>query len=65
MLLSNLLLSTSWIKDFLDAVDSIVLESSLLVLLIGIGIYLTIHLKFLKVSKLPLALKYVFVKMKK
>ncbi|MFW2487833.1 alanine/glycine:cation symporter family protein [Clostridium chromiireducens] len=62
MLLSNLLLSTSGIKDFLDAIDSIVWGPPLLVLLMGTGIYLTIRLKLLQVFKLPLALKYVFGK---
>ncbi|OPJ58319.1 alanine/glycine:cation symporter family protein [Clostridium chromiireducens] len=62
MLLSNLLLSTSTIKDFLDTIDSIVWGPPLLVLLMGTGIYLTIRLKLLQVFKLPLALKYVFGK---
>lgn len=62
MLLSNLLLSTAGIKDFLDAIDSIIWGPPLLILLMGTGIYLTIRLKLLQVFKLPLALKYVFGK---
>lgn len=61
MLLTNFL-STSAIKDFLNAIDSIIWGPPLLVLLMGTGIYLTIRLKFLQVFKLPLALKYVFGK---
>ena len=62
MLLSNLLLSTSGIQDFLDKIDSIIWGPPLLILLMGTGIYLTIRLKLLQVFKLPLALKYVFGK---
>jgi AGCS family alanine or glycine:cation symporter len=62
MLLSNLLLSTTGIQNFLDAIDSIIWGPPLLILLIGTGIYLTIRLKLLQIFKLPLALKYVFGK---
>lgn len=62
MLLSNLLLSTSGIHEFLDKVDSIIWGPPLLILLMGTGIYLTIRLKLLQIFKLPLALKYVFGK---
>lgn len=62
MLLSNLLVSTSGIQDFLGKIDNIIWGPPLLILLMGTGIYLTIRLKLLQVFRLPLALKYVFGK---
>ena len=62
MLLSNLLASTSGIKNILDKIDTIVWGPPLLILLMGTGIYLTFRLKLLQIFKLPLALKYVFGK---
>lgn len=46
----------------LEKIDSLVWGVPLLVLLVGTGIYLTITLGFIQVSKLPLALKLLFAK---
>ena len=62
MLLSNLLVSTSGIQDFLGKIDNIIWGPPLLILLMGTGIYLTFRLKLLQILRLPLALKYVFGK---
>lgn len=43
-------------------IDSIVWGAPLLILLVGTGIYLTVRLGFLQITKLPLAFKYLFSK---
>ena len=50
------------IIEILNKVDSFVWGPPLLILLMGTGIYLTIKLGLLQVTKLPLALKYLFKK---
>ncbi|WP_097026213.1 alanine/glycine:cation symporter family protein [Clostridium peptidivorans] len=45
-----------------NKIDSIVWGTPLLILLVGTGIYLTLRLKCLQISKLPLAFKYLFSK---
>lgn len=49
-------------KEFLTQVDNFVWGPPLLIMLVGTGIYLTIKLKFLQLTKLKLALKLVFKK---
>jgi AGCS family alanine or glycine:cation symporter len=48
--------------NILNKLDGIVWGPPLLILLVGTGIYLTIRLGVLQVSKLPLAMKYLFSK---
>lgn len=50
------------ITEIFQAIDSFVWGPPLLILLVGTGIYLTLRLKCLQVTRLPLALKYVFGK---
>ncbi|WP_027625230.1 alanine/glycine:cation symporter family protein [Clostridium lundense] len=45
-----------------NKIDSIVWGAPLLILLVGTGIYLTVRLGFLQITKLPLAFKYLFSK---
>ncbi|MGL4571289.1 MAG: alanine/glycine:cation symporter family protein [Clostridium sp.] len=47
-------------ENFLTKLDAIVWGPPLLILLLGTGLYLTIKLKCLQVTKLPKALKYIF-----
>jgi AGCS family alanine or glycine:cation symporter len=47
---------------FLEQVDSFVWGPPLLILLVGTGVYLTLGLGLIQVTRLPLALKYVFSK---
>ncbi|MCQ1534855.1 sodium:alanine symporter family protein [Methanosarcina sp. KYL-1] len=53
------LFNSAEIISLLNSIDSLVWGPPLLILLVGTGAYLTIRLKFLQVSKLPLALKDV------
>ena len=46
--------------ETLTTINSLVWGPPLLILLVGTGIWLTIHLKLLQVIKLPLALKLIF-----
>lgn len=48
------------VNQFFQAVNTFLWGPPLLILLMGTGIYLTIRLGFLQVTKLPLALKYLF-----
>ena len=48
------------LSQILNAVDSFIWGPPLLVLLMGTGIYLTVGLGLLQVTKLPLALKFLF-----
>ncbi|MBZ4683131.1 MAG: alanine or glycine:cation symporter, family [Fusobacteriaceae bacterium] len=48
--------------ELLNKIDSIIWGPPLLILLMGTGIYLTVKLNLLQILKLPLALKYIFVK---
>jgi len=48
------------INSVFQAVNTFLWGPPLLILLMGTGIYLTIRLGFLQVTKLPLALKYLF-----
>lgn len=48
-----------WIK-LLDTIDSLVWGPPLLMLLVGTGIWLTLRLGLLQVTRLPLALKLIF-----
>ncbi|MTV50641.1 amino acid carrier protein [Heliobacillus mobilis] len=48
------------IISILDQIDSLVWGPPLLVLLVGTGIFLTLRLGLLQVTKLPLALKLIF-----
>ncbi|MGH4051648.1 MAG: alanine/glycine:cation symporter family protein [Clostridium sp.] len=48
--------------EVLSGIDSWLWGPPLLVLLVGTGLYLTIRLGLLQVTKLPLALKYLFTK---
>lgn len=50
------------IVEILNKIDNLVWGAPLLVLLMGTGIYLTVKLGLLQVTKLPLALKYLFRK---
>ncbi|MFT5872342.1 MAG: AGCS family alanine or glycine:cation symporter [Clostridium sp.] len=50
--------------EVLSKIDSWLWGPPLLVLLVGTGLYLTIRLGLLQVTKLPLALKYLFTKEK-
>ncbi|WP_297637305.1 sodium:alanine symporter family protein [uncultured Clostridium sp.] len=49
-------------KNFLTAVNNFVWGPPLLIMLVGTGVYLTIKLNFLQITKLKLALKLVFKK---
>ena len=49
-------------KEFLTAVDNLIWGPPLLIMLVGTGIYLTFKLGFLQITKLKLALKFVFSK---
>ncbi len=51
-------------ENLLNQIDNLVWGVPLLMSLVGTGIYLTIRLKLLQILKLPLALKYVFKKMR-
>jgi len=48
-----------WIK-LLDKIDSYVWGPPLLILLVGTGVFLSFRLRFLQVTRLPLALKLIF-----
>ncbi|TDT71482.1 AGCS family alanine or glycine:cation symporter [Hypnocyclicus thermotrophus] len=48
--------------ELLNKIDSIIWGPPLLILLMGTGIYLTVKLNLLQILKLPLALKYIFMK---
>lgn len=48
-----------WIK-MLDTIDSLVWGPPLLILLVGTGVWLTLRLGLLQVTRLPLALKLIF-----
>lgn len=48
------------LQDTLQVIDNFVWGPPLLLLLVGSGIYLTFRLGFLQITKLPLALKYLF-----
>ena len=50
------------IEQILSGVSSFVWGPPLLILLVGTGIYFTFKLKLLQIFKLPLAIKYLFVK---
>lgn len=50
------------IMKVMNAIDSFVWGVPLLVLLMGTGIYLTVKLGLLQITRLPLALKYLFKK---
>lgn len=50
------------LTKILNQINSIVWGAPLLILLVGTGVYLTVRLGLLQVFKLPLALKYLFVK---
>ena len=50
------------IVEILNKVDNLVWGAPLLILLMGTGIYLTVKLGLLQITKLPLALKYLFQK---
>lgn len=50
------------ITNILNKFDSLLWGPPLLILLVGTGIYLTIRLSTIQISKLPLALKLVFLK---
>ncbi|WP_315119549.1 sodium:alanine symporter family protein [uncultured Clostridium sp.] len=45
-----------------NKIDSIVWGAPLLILLVGTGVYLTLRLKCIQITKLPLAFKYMFSK---
>lgn len=48
--------------NFFQAINNFVWGPPLLILLVGTGFYLTVRLGLLQIFKLPLALKYLFVK---
>ena len=50
------------IEQILSGVSSFVWGPPLLILLVGTGIYFTFKLKLLQIFKLPLAIKYLFVR---
>lgn len=50
------------LQEVLQKISDLIWGPPLLILLVGTGIYLTFSLKLLQVTKLPLALKYVFGK---
>ena len=47
-------------QNILQSIDHFIWGPPLLLLLVGTGIYLTLRLGFLQITKLPLALKYLF-----
>lgn len=49
-------------QKILTQIDSFLWGPPLLILLVGTGIYLTIRLRFLQITKLPKALKFIFEK---
>lgn len=49
-------------EEFIKAVDDFVWGIPLIVLILGVGIYLTVRLVFLPIRKLPRAFKYMFEK---
>ena len=50
------------LQEVLQKISDLIWGPPLLILLVGTGIYLTFKLKLLQITKLPLALKYVFGK---
>ncbi|MFT7682287.1 MAG: AGCS family alanine or glycine:cation symporter [Moritella dasanensis] len=48
------------LQNILQSIDHFIWGPPLLLLLVGTGIYLTLRLGFLQITKLPLALKYLF-----
>lgn len=50
--------------NFFQVINNFVWGPPLLILLVGTGFYLTVRLGLLQIFKLPLALKYLFVKHK-
>ena len=48
------------VTSILNKIDSFLWGAPLIILLIGTGIFLTVKLGFLQVSRLPLALKLIF-----
>ena len=50
------------IEQLLNKINGIVWGPPLLILLIGTGVYFTFKLKLLQIFKLPLAIKYLFLK---
>ena len=50
------------IENVLNSINGIVWGPPLLILLVGTGIYFTFKLGLLQITKLPLALKYLFSK---
>ena len=50
------------ITNILNLVNDLVWGPPLLILLVGTGIYFTVKLRFLQITKLPLAFKYLFSK---
>ena len=50
------------VKNILNLMNNLVWGPPLLILLVGTGIYFTVKLGFLQISKLPLAFKYLFSK---
>lgn len=50
------------LSSILTSISDFLWGAPLLILLVGTGIYLTFRLKLLQITKLPLALKYVFGK---
>lgn len=50
------------VKNILNLMNNLVWGPPLLILLIGTGIYFTVKLGFLQITKLPLAFKYLFSK---
>ncbi|MBQ5363820.1 MAG: sodium:alanine symporter family protein, partial [Bacteroidales bacterium] len=49
----------SKIAELLNSLDDLIWGPPLLVLLIGIGLILTVSLRFVQVKRLPLALRYI------
>ena len=56
---------TETISSILTAVDDFVWGVPLIVLILATGIFLTIRLKGLQITKLPLGIKYMFANEKK
>lgn len=50
------------VKNILNLMNDLVWGPPLLILLVGTGIYFTVKLGFLQITKLPLAFKYLFSK---
>ena len=50
------------VKNILNLMNNLVWGPPLLILLVGTGIYFTVKLGFLQITKLPLAFKYLFSK---